>query len=67
MPPRRLTDALQKDAAAGRIGRVASPGGGPFFEHNGLLFLSPQEVTDTTAQLASARARSSTNSRRTRA
>ena len=30
-------------------------GGGPFFEHNGLLFLSPQEVTDTTAQLASAR------------
>lgn len=50
-----LTEALQKDAAAGRIGPVAEPGGGPFFEHNGLLFLSPQDVTDTTAQLASAR------------
>ncbi|MBN3777671.1 MMPL family transporter [Burkholderia sp. Ac-20345] len=50
-----LTEALRKDAEAGRIGQVAEPGGGPFFEHNGLLFLSPQEVTDTTSQLASAR------------
>ncbi|POM16875.1 hypothetical protein CSX04_05171 [Burkholderia cepacia] len=50
-----LTEALRKDADAGRIGQVAEPGGGPFFEHNGLLFLSPQEVTDTTSQLASAR------------
>ncbi|MCL4650045.1 MMPL family transporter [Burkholderia multivorans] len=50
-----LTESLQKQAAAGRIGPVAEPGGGPFFEHNGLLFLSPQQVADTTSQLASAR------------
>ncbi|HDR9250316.1 MMPL family transporter [Burkholderia vietnamiensis] len=50
-----LTGALQKQSDAGRIGQVAEPGGGPFFEHNGLLFLSPQEVSDTTTQLASAR------------
>ena len=50
-----LTAALQKQADAGRIGQVAEPGGGPFFEHNGLLFLSPQDVASTTSQLASAR------------
>ncbi|WP_179402823.1 MMPL family transporter [Burkholderia guangdongensis] len=50
-----LTAALEKEAAAGRIGQVAEPGGGPFFERNGLLFLSPQQVATTAEQLASAR------------
>ncbi len=50
-----LTDALEKQTAAGRIGQVAEPGSGPFFDRNGLLFLSPQNVANTTAQLSSAR------------
>ncbi len=50
-----LTAGLEEQAKAGRIGQVAEPGGGPFFERNGLLFLSPEETASTTAQLASAR------------
>ncbi|CAN0624423.1 Hopanoid biosynthesis associated RND transporter like protein HpnN [Burkholderia multivorans] len=50
-----LTAGLEEQARAGRIGQVAEPGGGPFFERNGLLFLSPEEAASTTAQLASAR------------
>ena len=34
---------------------VTQPAGGPFFEHNGLLFLPPDEVQSTTGQLAQAR------------
>ena len=33
---------------------VRRPDGGPFFEHNGLLFLSEQEVKDTTEKLVKA-------------
>jgi hopanoid biosynthesis associated RND transporter like protein HpnN len=50
-----LTAELDKEAAAGRIGQVDEPGGGPFFEKNGLLFLPPQQVATTAEQLASAR------------
>ena len=34
---------------------VTQPAGGPFFEHNGLLFLPVDEVQSTTGQLAQAR------------
>ena len=44
--------AQRKDLALG----VERPDGGPFFAQNGLLFLSRQEVADTTSQLISAQA-----------
>jgi uncharacterized protein len=50
-----LTAGLAKETAAGKIGQVSEPAGGPLFERNGLLFLSTPELADTTAQLASAR------------
>src|SRR6185312_7565337 len=40
----------RKDIASG----VRRPDGGPFFAQNGLLFLSRQEVSDTTSQLITA-------------
>ena len=40
----------RKDIASG----VRRPDGGPFFAQNGLLFLSRQEVSDTTSQLIAA-------------
>ncbi len=47
-----LADKLagRKDIASG----VQRPDGGPFFAQNGLLFLSRQEVSDTTSQLITA-------------
>ena len=42
--------AQRKDLVRG----VSRPDGGPFFAQNGLLFLSRQEVADTTSQLISA-------------
>ncbi|TGT11984.1 RND transporter, partial [Mesorhizobium sp. M3A.F.Ca.ET.174.01.1.1] len=34
---------------------VSQPAGGPFFEHNGLLFPSTEEVMSTTSQLVQSR------------
>lgn len=48
-----LTAALQKETQD--FVSVAQPGGGTFFERNGLLFLSLDEVRSTTAQLVKAR------------
>jgi hopanoid biosynthesis associated RND transporter like protein HpnN len=49
-------DALAARLAAhpAEFPAVRRPDGGPFFEHNGLLFLSEQEVKDTTAKLVQA-------------
>lgn len=47
-----LTERLTPQAK--RFAGVRRPDGGPFFAQNGLLFLSPQEVGDTTDQLVSA-------------
>ncbi len=49
--------AALADGIAGRkdiATAVRRPDGGPFFAQNGLLFLSPQEVSDTTSQLITA-------------
>ena len=50
-----LANGLKAPAYASTIGSVSQPAGGPLFEHNGLLFLSTRELTDTTSQLAQAR------------
>ncbi|NRO98567.1 MMPL family transporter [Paraburkholderia sp. NMBU_R16] len=50
-----LATGLKAPAYASKVGDVAQPGGGPFFEHNGLLFVSPRTLSGTTSQLASAR------------
>jgi hopanoid biosynthesis associated RND transporter like protein HpnN len=48
----RLTDALTPNTRLFR--NVRRPDGGPFFNQNGLLFLSLKEVKDTTQQLIKA-------------
>ncbi|MFC0399963.1 MMPL family transporter [Paraburkholderia rhizosphaerae] len=48
-----LSAALQKEK--NEFVRVTEPGGGPFFERNGLLFPSVSDVESTTSQLAKAR------------
>jgi hopanoid biosynthesis associated RND transporter like protein HpnN len=48
-----LTAALRKQP--NEFDSVSQPSGGPFFERNGLLFLSPKEVADTTSQLVKAK------------
>lgn len=50
-----LAAALDKDTQAGRIGQVSLPAGGPLFERDALLFLSPAELAKTTSKLADAR------------
>jgi hopanoid biosynthesis associated RND transporter like protein HpnN len=50
-----LAADLKNAEHAGKIGDVEQPGGGPFFEHNGLLYLPENEVASTTSQLAQAR------------
>src|SRR5215208_4913944 len=49
----RLADALSKRSDA--VASVRQPGGGPFFEKNGLLYLPVDEVERTTRQLATAK------------
>ncbi|MGF6413011.1 MMPL family transporter [Paraburkholderia sp. MM5482-R1] len=48
-----LTAALRADPK--EFTSVSQPAGGPFFEHNGLLFLSTDEVMSTTSQLVQSR------------
>ena len=58
------TPELAETSAAALAGKIAArkdiaeaverPDGGPFFAQNGLLFLSRQEVSDTTSQLITA-------------
>ncbi|HEY3599194.1 MAG TPA: MMPL family transporter [Paraburkholderia sp.] len=48
-----LTTALQKEPK--EFVAVTQPGGGPFFERNGLLFPSLSDVASTTSQLVKAR------------
>lgn len=48
----RLTTALQAQPELFRTAR--RPDGGPFFDRNGLLLLSPEEVASTTQQLIQA-------------
>src|SRR5579863_6798228 len=48
-----LTAALRKQP--NEFAAVSQPSGGPFFERNGLLFLSPKELEDTTSQLVKAK------------
>ncbi len=58
------TPELAETSAAALAGKIAArkdiaeaverPDGGPFFAQNGLLFLSTQEVSDTTSQLITA-------------
>jgi len=48
-----LTTALQKQPK--EFVSAVQPAGGPFFEHNGLLFLPLDEVQSTTTQLVQAR------------
>ncbi|MEM5451323.1 MMPL family transporter [Paraburkholderia guartelaensis] len=48
-----LATALRKDTH--RFVAVTQPGASPFFEHNGLLFLSLRDVQSTTSQLTQAR------------
>ncbi len=48
----RLAARLQAQPAL--FGQVNRPGGGPFFNQNGLLFLSLKEVQDTTQELIKA-------------
>ena len=49
----RLADALSKRSDA--VVSVRQPGGGPFFEKNGLLYLPVDEVERMTRQLATAK------------
>ncbi|TDV05091.1 MMPL family transporter [Paraburkholderia caballeronis] len=49
----RLADALKQDSS--EFGAVSQPAGGPFFEHNGLLFPPVATVLSTTGQLVQAR------------
>jgi hopanoid biosynthesis associated RND transporter like protein HpnN len=48
----RLTEKLVADKHL--FNHVQAPGGGPFFNRNGMLFLSLKEVQDTTQQLIKA-------------
>ncbi|HEX7911027.1 MAG TPA: MMPL family transporter [Paraburkholderia sp.] len=48
-----LTTALKADPK--EFVSVSQPAGGPFFEHNGLLFPSADEVMSTTSQLVQSR------------
>ncbi|WP_354687963.1 MMPL family transporter [Cupriavidus necator] len=48
-----LAEALRKQPV--RFNAVSQPGAGPFFERNGLLFASTDEVRQLTGQLAQAR------------
>lgn len=48
-----LAAALQKDTR--EFSDVTQPAGGPFFEHNGLLYPSLADVQSTTSKLVSAR------------
>ncbi|MFX1738040.1 MMPL family transporter [Paraburkholderia sp. A1RI_3L] len=48
-----LAASLKKDTS--EFGSVTQPAGGPFFQHNGLLFLSVNDVLNTTGQLVQAR------------
>ncbi|NVI04006.1 MMPL family transporter [Paraburkholderia youngii] len=48
-----LTAALRADPK--EFTSVSQPSGGPFFEHNGLLFPSTDEVMSTTSQLVQSR------------
>ncbi|WP_321929734.1 hopanoid transporter HpnN [Paraburkholderia guartelaensis] len=48
-----LASALRKDTD--RFVAVTQPGAGPFFAHNGLLFLPLRDVQSTTSQLTQAR------------
>jgi hopanoid biosynthesis associated RND transporter like protein HpnN len=50
-----LAAGLSSPAHHRVIGAVSEPGGGPLFEHDGMLFLSVDNVRGTTAQLAQAR------------
>lgn len=50
-----LAAGLTSPAHRAQIGAVSQPGGGPLFEHGGLLFLSTASVASTTAQLTQAR------------
>ncbi len=50
-----LATGLKAPAYANKVGDISQPGGGPFFEHNGLLFVSTRTLSGTTSQLASAR------------
>jgi uncharacterized protein len=54
---KQATDALAAKLSERRdiIRSVRQPGGGPFFEKNGLLYLSTEDVERTTNQLTSAR------------
>lgn len=49
----KLAQALKQDTR--EFSSVSQPAGGPFFEHNGLLFPSTQTVLSTTGQLVQAR------------
>jgi len=49
----KLADALKQEPR--EFGAVSQPAGGPFFEHNGLLFLPTDTVLSTTGQLVQAR------------
>ena len=49
----KLTHALQADSR--EFSAVSQPAGGPFFEHNGLLFPPTATVLSTTGQLVQAR------------
>ncbi len=51
---RKLTEKLAKEKQVIRSVRLTS--GGPFFQRNGLLFLSESELRDTLAQLTKSRA-----------
>ncbi len=49
----KLAAALKQDST--EFSAVTQPAGGPFFEHNGLLFPSTQDVLSTTGKLVQAR------------
>jgi uncharacterized protein len=49
----KLADALRQDPR--EFSEISQPAGGPFFEHNGLLFPSTASVLSTTGQLVQAR------------
>jgi len=50
-----LAAGLSSPAHRASIGAVSQPGGGPLFEHDGMLFLPTDSVASTTAQLSQAR------------
>ncbi|PMS15134.1 RND transporter [Trinickia dabaoshanensis] len=50
-----LAAALSSPAHHAQIDAVSQPGGGTLFEHDGMLFLSTENVAGTTAQLTQAR------------